>query len=274
MMDGGFTAAYFDHNGLYAYGRQPNAVAHNVHRLGECLQLIDPTLEMKSLFDAFAQTVNQTHVNHVLWRLGLEKTQPEKDAALAQSMIEFLAKGSVNYTTFFHDLFAGGDAPERARQGPPRQSRLSAKGTPAANLLGCLREQHSTDERRYYGMLYNFIVGGFRAPCSETTRLLSEVWSSVSTTLRAELEGAGATPPVTPGAGASVPGAGRELGAHAAALRAIAPAASIPGRATPKTARAPAPGVGLRGHMSAGRARLVEATPARCGKKRRTTREP
>ena len=65
-MDGGFTAAYFDHNGLYAYGRQPNAVAHNVHRLGECLQLIDPTLEMKSLFDTFAQTVNQTHVNHVL----------------------------------------------------------------------------------------------------------------------------------------------------------------------------------------------------------------
>jgi uncharacterized membrane protein YecN with MAPEG domain len=81
MMDGGFTAAYFDHQGLYAYGRQPNAVAHNVHRLGECLQLIDPALEIKSLFDAFAQTVSQTHVDHLLWRIGLEKTQPEKDAA-------------------------------------------------------------------------------------------------------------------------------------------------------------------------------------------------
>jgi len=150
----------------------------------------------------------------------------------------------------------------RAWQGPRRQSRLPAKGTAAANLLGCLREHHSTDERRYYHVLYRLIVGRYRAPCSEESLLLNRVWSSVSTTLRAGLEDADATPPVTPGAGAPVPGAGRELGAHAAALRATAPAACIAGRATPKRARASVLGTGLRGHMS------------RCGKKRRTTREP
>jgi hypothetical protein len=146
-------------------------------------------------------------------------------------------------------------------------------GTAAANLLGCLRSTHAGEERRYYAMLYNIIGGEYRALCSEETLLLGGVWSSVLIALQAELEDADAAPPATPGAGAPVPGAGRELGAHAAALRAIAPAASMPGRATPKTARASAPGVGLRVHRSTGRARLVEATAARCGKKRRITRE-
>jgi len=137
-----------------------------------------------------------------------------------------------------------------------------------------LRKQHSTDERRYYNMLYNIIVGRYRALRSEETHLLSEVWSSVSTAWHVELEDADATLPVTPGAGASVPGAGRELGGHAAALCATAPAASIPGRAAPKKARASVPGRGLRGHTSPRSARLVKVMPARCGKKRRTTREP
>ncbi len=32
-----FTAAYFDHGGLYAFGRQPGALGWNLARLAECL---------------------------------------------------------------------------------------------------------------------------------------------------------------------------------------------------------------------------------------------
>ncbi|CAN0524095.1 unnamed protein product, partial [Laminaria digitata] len=35
--DPGFTAAYFDRNGLYAFGRQPDVLAWNLTRLAECL---------------------------------------------------------------------------------------------------------------------------------------------------------------------------------------------------------------------------------------------
>ena len=163
---------------------------------------------------------------------------------------------------------------QRARQGPPRRSRLHAKGTPAANLLGCLRRHHSTDERRYYDMLYYMVVGQCRALCSEETLLLGEVWSSVSTALHADPEGVGAALLVTLSADASVPGAGRGLDDHAAALCATAPAVRIPGRATPKRARASVPGMGPRGRTAPRRAPPVKVTPARCGKKRRTTREP
>jgi len=92
-------------------------------------------------------------------------------------------------------------------------------------------------------MLYALLVERYRAPCSEETLLLSGVWSSVSATLRAELEGADATPPVTLGAGVSVPGAGCELGVHAAALRAEGAAAA---------------GTGLHGHTPPRRALPVK----------------
>ena len=69
---------------------------------------------------------------------------------------------------------------QRARHCPPPQ------GAAAANLLRCLRQTSSSDERRYYNMLYALLVERYRAPCSYETRLLSCVWSSVSTAIQTE----------------------------------------------------------------------------------------
>jgi uncharacterized protein YdiU (UPF0061 family) len=38
----GFTAAYFDQNGLYAFARQPEAVFWNLHQPGGCFCLVSP----------------------------------------------------------------------------------------------------------------------------------------------------------------------------------------------------------------------------------------
>jgi uncharacterized protein YdiU (UPF0061 family) len=42
--DPGFTAAYFDHAGLYAYGRQPDAILWNVAQLAVSLRVISATV--------------------------------------------------------------------------------------------------------------------------------------------------------------------------------------------------------------------------------------
>ncbi|MFX8895527.1 protein adenylyltransferase SelO family protein, partial [Acinetobacter baumannii] len=38
--DPNFVAAYFDHAGLYSFGRQPEAVHWNLHQLAGCLALL------------------------------------------------------------------------------------------------------------------------------------------------------------------------------------------------------------------------------------------
>ena len=40
--ESGFTAAYFDHAGLYAFGRQPEAGFWNLQQLAACLVLVSP----------------------------------------------------------------------------------------------------------------------------------------------------------------------------------------------------------------------------------------
>jgi len=70
---------------------------------------------------------------------------------------------------------------QRARQSP------STEGAAVANLLRCLRQTCSSDEQRYYNMLYALLVERYRAPRSDETRLLSWVWRSVSTALHTEL---------------------------------------------------------------------------------------
>ena len=43
--DPAFTAAYFDENGLYAFGRQPDSLAWNLTRLAENFEVFDFTLD-------------------------------------------------------------------------------------------------------------------------------------------------------------------------------------------------------------------------------------
>ncbi len=50
----GFTAAYFDQTGLYAYGRQPGAVAWNLERFAECLTLVAPVAALEEALKTYS----------------------------------------------------------------------------------------------------------------------------------------------------------------------------------------------------------------------------
>jgi len=127
---------------------------------------------------------------------------------------------------------------QRARQSP------STEGAAVANLLRCLRQTCSSDEQRYYNMLYALLVERYRAPRSEEMLLLSGVWNSVSTALHAELTpDADATLVTSLCAGCGVRCASAvcalcELGFRAAAIRAGRPATCIPRPTPAKKARA------------------------------------
>ena len=66
VFEPGFTAAYFDQTGLYAYGRQLDALGWNLARLAECLASFTEIPPLQAALDQFfpramAQATQATH---------------------------------------------------------------------------------------------------------------------------------------------------------------------------------------------------------------------
>lgn len=81
--DPNFTAAYFDGQGLYAYGRQPHTFLWNLHQLGFSLQKAYPGLPFESILKDFGEQFNTEIQKSFLRRLNLSSS----DAGLVSETI-------------------------------------------------------------------------------------------------------------------------------------------------------------------------------------------
>ncbi len=111
-----FVAAYFDHQGLYAYGRQPRAVFRNVVRLAEALRALAPRESLAGAMADFEAIARQDTVRRVLARLGLV-SRGDADPVLVSAVHAFLAESRVGYDRFFFDWRGGLQREGRARSG-------------------------------------------------------------------------------------------------------------------------------------------------------------
>ena len=105
--DPAFTAAYFDAGGLYAFGRQPEAIHWDVMQLAASLRLIaesDPLIER---LESFASRFQPALADAVLWRLGVLPRDPDGDRALARAVEKALRATKVPLDRFFFDAFGG-----------------------------------------------------------------------------------------------------------------------------------------------------------------------
>ena len=117
-LDPGFTAAYFDHSGLYAYGRQPEAVRWNLERLAEALSaLVPPTQLTQCLIEYEARYLFELNTRF-LARLGVSAVDPMSDAILGARARCFLQKSRLHFDRFFFDWYGGEVAAPRALSGP------------------------------------------------------------------------------------------------------------------------------------------------------------
>jgi uncharacterized protein YdiU (UPF0061 family) len=113
-----FTAAYFDHSGLYSFGRQPEAVFWNLQQLAGALSLTTETDPLVEALNRFGPAYRQELVAAMLDRLGVKRRSEEADADLAQAVFRALAAGGqrLRWEPFFFDWFTGDEA--RALAGP------------------------------------------------------------------------------------------------------------------------------------------------------------
>ena len=116
--DLGFTAAYFDHTGLYAYGRQPATLLWNLTRLAECLLPLAPQNELETALRSFQPAFQRELASAVLRRLGLESAGDQKDGALLTALFAFLEETKAPFEQTFFDWRGGFASRERAEASP------------------------------------------------------------------------------------------------------------------------------------------------------------
>ena len=103
----GFTAAYFDHAGLYAFGRQPETLHWNLLQLARCLALIAPSEALSPILDDFPNRYRARICKALLWRLGVKPRDEQGDLQLIEAMETALSSTGAGIDRFFFDWFGG-----------------------------------------------------------------------------------------------------------------------------------------------------------------------
>ncbi len=117
--DPAFTAAYFDHAGLYAYGRQPASVHWNLSVLGQCLTMVSPSEPLIASLNTYPSLYQAELHTALCARLNLVP-QGEADEALIAALFGFLATLDFDgsFEGVFYDWFGGSLSERRAFGGP------------------------------------------------------------------------------------------------------------------------------------------------------------
>ncbi|MBL8740208.1 MAG: YdiU family protein, partial [Myxococcales bacterium] len=131
-----FTAAYFDHGGLYCFGRQPIALKKNLQRLCDCLRLIAPNVAWGAIVNGFDAIYAQALADRVVARLGLQSFGADEDSVLAEAVFTFLKASAIGFDRFFFDWFGGNASETRARSSPHRLAYENPDFAPLRRLLG------------------------------------------------------------------------------------------------------------------------------------------
>jgi uncharacterized protein YdiU (UPF0061 family) len=116
----GFTAAYFDQTGLYAFARQPEAVFWNLTQLAGCLKLVADAEPLTEALNDFGPAYIRELRAAFLYRLGVQSLGESADQSLLDFTLALLREGGerLRWEPLFHDWFGGFASSARALSGP------------------------------------------------------------------------------------------------------------------------------------------------------------
>lgn len=133
--DGDFTAAYFDHFGLYAFARQPEAIQWDLAHLGGCLLLVTEAPQLSDIISNWGNRFEAAMIAKLLWRLGVESADEESDRELASAVVDALESPTATIDRVFFDWRGGRDpGPEHYPHEPFRAlaAKLAGRERPPA----------------------------------------------------------------------------------------------------------------------------------------------
>jgi len=113
-LQSGLTAAYFDQQGLYAFGRQPEAMYWNLGQLAQSLSLITDDKALIAALDGFADNYKDRLCHHVFRRLGIKRKALDVDIKFVLETFKSLEISQAPWPQFWHDWQGGAAAQDQA----------------------------------------------------------------------------------------------------------------------------------------------------------------
>lgn len=135
VLEPGFTAAYFDETGLYAYGRQPDALFWNVTRLAECLLGLADQPSLEKSLGVFEPAIRKEFTDAMLRRLGVQPRDAASDNELVRALWIFLSETKAPFEQTFFDWFGGLASAERAANSPSKDHYVNPAFTAVRDAL-------------------------------------------------------------------------------------------------------------------------------------------
>ena len=104
--DPGFTAAYFDNGGRYAFGRQPEASLWAVCRLADCLVGFGGAAPLEQVLADFYPRLEISLQQKLCWRLGVS-AEDEQGKLVVRALFEAARGNQTPFPQIIHDWYGG-----------------------------------------------------------------------------------------------------------------------------------------------------------------------
>ena len=171
VADPGFTAAYFDQTGLYAFGRQAEAAAWNLAQFGGALARIAEADALTEALRRFGEDYEQAMADEFFRRLGLKRTGDDDYAAVTTLLRWMTASGAPNEQVLF-DWFGGPAAAERAKKSCVAELYDKDEFAPVRDVL--IAAAPMNPERLDHAYF------GERAPCTMLIDEVEAIWTAIA----------------------------------------------------------------------------------------------
>jgi len=148
-----FTAAYFDHSGLYAFGRQAEAIHWNCAQLAIALRPICEAPPLVAALERYPALFTAKVAHRFAWRLGTAGADEELAARLVDASERTMAATGIQPDAFFHSA---------------RTGRLGDDGAEIAALLA--QAPRAADDHPYWHD---------QAPQSMVIEEVEAIWSHI-----------------------------------------------------------------------------------------------
>lgn len=173
-----FTAAYFDQNGLYCFGRQPTAVLWNVAQLAQALKTAFPELPAEEALEEFGDHFNFHVRARLMSRLNLynpledDEASAKLDADLVMHFFKFIDDAKPFYEQTFYDLHSGVQNADQLLRSPQAKAYEHPSFSALQDTLECyeVQDQKKAD--------HAYFKGG--KACSLLIDELEEIWKPIA----------------------------------------------------------------------------------------------